>query len=150
MRALGLMALTLCMAGCSPRAVPVETPIASAYMDGFEVIVCDAEAKGQPKARSLPLKQAEAEIAKGASALIKGDPKLAESDLLSDSSIEMASIRVSSLGDGKQRVRFSLHGGIRTHVYQYIVDGTRLIPEKSEYRDVGKSRAVLYREKRQN
>ena len=150
MRVLGLMALTLFAGGCSPRAVPVETPITSAYTDGFEVIVCNAEAKGQAKARSLPLKQAEAEIAKGASALIKGDPELVKSDLLSDSAIEMASVSVSSIGDGKQRVRFSLHGGSRTWVYQYTVDGARVIPEKSEYRDLRKSRIVLYRDKKQN
>lgn len=82
MRTIGLIAFTLCMGGVSPRAVPVETPIATAYSDGFEVIVCEPDAAaGRAKVRRLPLKQAEAKIAKGASGLIKGDPKQAESDL---------------------------------------------------------------------
>jgi hypothetical protein len=61
MRTIGLIAFTLCMGGVSPRAVPVETPIATAYSDGFEVIVCEPDAAaGRAKVRRLPLKQAEA------------------------------------------------------------------------------------------
>ncbi|GDX97076.1 hypothetical protein LBMAG47_27410 [Planctomycetia bacterium] len=151
MRTIGLIALTLCMGGCSPRAVPVETPIATAYSDGFEVIVCEPDAAaGRAKVRSLPLEQAEAEIAKGASGLIKGDPKQAESDLRSNQGVEVASVNVTSLGDNKQRVLYSLHYGSRTFAYQYLVDGARVTPEKSEYRDLAKSRAVLYQDKRQN
>ena len=150
MRTVGLIALTLCLGGCSPRAVPVEAPISTAYSDGFEVIVCEPDGAGRAKVRSLPLKQAEAEIANGASGLIKGDPKQAESDLRSNQGVEVARVNVTSLGDNKQRVPYSLHYGSRTFAYQYIVDGARVTPEKSEYRDLAKSRAVLYQDKRQN
>jgi hypothetical protein len=53
-------------------------------------------------------------------------------------------IRVTPLDAGKQQVRLAFHESSRTFVYEYAVDGAKVTPLSSEYRDLGKSKVVRY------
>ena len=139
-----LTMLTACTS-CNRASAPTTSPVSAAYSDGFEVVVFELRDGEPANARSLPLQEAEEEIAAGSQASIPGDPAAIQQQLSTGKSGDSrVLITVTPLDGGKQHVRIAFHESSRTFVYEYAVDGAEVIPIGSEYRDLGESKAVLY------
>lgn len=149
MRVLLLLAAFVFIAtaiSCGRNASMTTASTASAYSDGFEVVVLDTDEGGViVSVQSLPLGEAEQAIEAGATALLPIDPSLIEQQLSAGTSGDFRTIvSVETLGEGKQHVRLSFHESKRTFVYEYVVDGTQVTPVASAYRDLAKSKSVRY------
>lgn len=149
MRALLLLAAFAFMvttASCGRNASTTTAPTASAYSDGFEVVVLDTDEGGAiVSVQSLPLGEAEQAVTVGATALLPVDPSLIEQQLSAGTSGDFrAIVSVETLGEGKQHVRLSFHESKRTFVYEYVVEGTNITPIASDYRNLAKSESVRY------
>jgi hypothetical protein len=95
--------------------------------------------------RSLPLREAEQAIAAGAKATLPANPAAVAKALPTGKSGDSrAYVTATQLPVGKQQVRVSFHQSMRTYVYEYVVDGGKVTPIRSEYRDLAKSTAVQY------
>ncbi|MFO0919787.1 MAG: hypothetical protein U0872_15925, partial [Planctomycetaceae bacterium] len=74
-----------------------------------------------------------------------GDPASLQRQLSTghrgDSKVQVS---VLPLSERKQQVRLSFHESSRTYMYQYVVDGERVLPLSSEFRDLSKSKTVRY------
>jgi hypothetical protein len=142
-----ILVLTLLAAStsCNRTSSPATSPVSAAYGDGFEVVVFEMRDGAPANVRSVPLKEAEQAIAAGAAASIPGDPAAVQKQLSTgkygDSRVL---ITVTPLDGGKQQVRVEFHESSRTFVYEYAVDGAKVTPIGSEYRDLSKSKAVRY------
>jgi hypothetical protein len=133
------------------RNTPAATaPASQAEADGFEVVVYDVDPAGiVANVRSLPLRRARDACAAGSVARLPTDPATL-------ASIERAIPTGKSGGDSRaaltfkpldgtrQQVRLEFHQSLRTHVYEYTVDGPDLTPTASGYRDLNTSREVRY------
>jgi hypothetical protein len=139
-----LAALTL-LPSCDRAAAPTTSPTSAAYGDGFEVVAFDVRDGAPTSARSVPLKEAERAIAAGARAAIPGDPVAVQRQLSAGKSGDSSVlITVTPLDARKQQVRLTFHESSRTFVYENAVDGAKVAPLASEYRDLGKSKVVRY------
>jgi hypothetical protein len=142
-----ILVLTMLAVGtsCNRASAPTTSPVAAAYGDGFEVVVFELRDGTPANVRSVPLKEAEQAIAAGAQASIPGDPAAVQQQLSTGKSGDSrALITVKPLDGGKQQVRVAFHESGRTFVYEYAVDGAKVTPIGSEYRDLGKSKTVRY------
>jgi hypothetical protein len=120
-------------------------PAGAAYRDGFQVVVFDVVGGAAVNGRAVSLKEAEQAIAAGARALIPGDPSvLQEAVAVEKPGDARVTLDVKPLDADQQRVRLELREADRTYVYEYTVDGAKIIPTGSEYRDVNGARAVRY------
>jgi hypothetical protein len=120
-------------------------PVATAYSDGFEVVVFDTQNGSPTNVRSLKLKATEAAIAAGSQAMLPKDVVPIEMQLIAGQSGDShAWVNVIPLAGGKQQVHVEFHDSVRTYVYEYVVDGTKITPVESEYRDLAKSEEVRY------
>jgi hypothetical protein len=128
---------------CNRSGAPTTAPASAAYADGFEVVVFDLRGGAPVHVRSVPLKEAEQAIAAGARALIPGDPAAVQQQLSAGKSGDSrVLVAVTPLDEGKQQVRLTFRESSRSYVYEYAVDGAKIRPVASEYRDLGKSQAV--------
>jgi hypothetical protein len=142
-----ILVLTLLTAStsCNRTSALATSPVSTAYSDGFEVVVFEMRDGAPANVRSVPLKEAEQAIATGAQASIPGDSAAVQKQLSTGKSGDSrVLITVTPLDSGKQRVRVAFHESSRTFIYEYAVDGTKVTPIGSEYRDLSKSKAVRY------
>lgn len=144
-RLLLVLAVLTLVTSCNRANAPTTSPASAAYTDGFEVVVFELRDGVPTNVRSVPLKDAKQAIASGSHALIPGDPAVIQRQISTgkggDSKVLLS---VKSLAEAKQQVRASFHESSRTFVYEYVVDGTRLRPVTSVYRDLAKSKVVRY------
>lgn len=118
-----------------------------AYADGFEVVVFDTTNSVATNVRSLRLRDAEDAIAAGAQAFVVGDPSLIERKIPTGKSGDSHVVfNVQPLGN-KQQIRLEFHYSLRTFTYEYLVEGQRLQPLESGYRDLARSSTVTYASK---
>jgi hypothetical protein len=146
-RRLLLSVLLVVMAtSCGRDSTTAVKPTTAAYSDGFEVVVYDVDNAGAvSNVRSLPLREAEQAIAAGAKAMLPADPApVAKALPTGKSGDSRAYVTATQLPDGKQQVRLSFHQSSRTFVYEYVVQGGKVTPTRSEYRDLAKATAVQY------
>lgn len=139
-----LVMLTL-IPSCDREAVPTIAPASAAYGDGFEVVVFDVRDGAPTNVRTVPLKEAERAVAAGARASIPGDPVAIQQQLSTGKSGDSrVLLTVKPLETGGQQVRLAFHESSRTFVYEYAVNGAKITPVSSKYRDLGNSTSVQY------
>ncbi len=147
---LATILIVLVLGGCSRGGNVTTAPAASAYTDGFEVIVVEMSDDGTVAAvRALPLADAEAEIAGNAACtmLLPGDPgRIAErlerhEDVAGDFNV---GVTVVAGADEAQEVHVIYQYSARTFTYTYRVQGTTVTPLRSSCRDLGRSNEVQY------
>lgn len=130
---------------CNRTGTPTTSPASTAYSDGFEVVIFEMRDGAPANVRSVPLKEAEQAIAAGAQVSIPGDSAAIQKQLSTvKSGDSRVLITVTPLDGGKQQVRVAFHESSRTFVYEYVVDGAKVTPTGSEYRDLSKLKAVRY------
>lgn len=129
--------------------VPAVVPAATAYTDGFEVVVATLTADGTlESARSIPLAEVEqAADNEGAMLLLPADEAAVAAEL--ESSIDKSGdvsvrVTVTRLSADRQQVRTSFHYSMRTYYYEYEVNGPRVRPIESGHRDRASSSASRY------
>jgi hypothetical protein len=137
--------IALIGAACDRAGTSATVPASMAYADGFEVVVFDFHDGAPSNARALPLKDAERAIAAGSVCSPPDDPAAIERQLSAGRTGDSRGrVAVTSLDASKRQVRLSFHEGNRTFAYEYVVDGTRIVPRSSSHRDLNKSNVTRY------
>ena len=134
--------------GCGRSTVtPKVVPAATAYTDGFEVVVFDAASDGSPtNVQSLHLSEAEAAIAGGSAALVRNGEaaSLEQSLAVGHTGDWRATIKVTPIDAETQTVCVAIRESKRTYAYEYRVAGSSVVPMSSSYRDLRTSNGVTY------